>query len=104
MQGINNWYNISCNIGNNSTLIRILELPNKGVREVTNDIGIMSQQEEVDIYKKDLILHTHRSGGGLCKKNVTHFVTRRVVPKLMALLLGKNERQTLQNRGWENML
>ena len=66
MQGINECYNISCNIGNNSTLMRITELPNKGVREVTNDIRIMSQREWLDIHKKDLILCTHRSRGSLC--------------------------------------
>ena len=42
MQGINEWYNMSCNIGNNSTLIRMMTLLNKGVWKVTNDSGIKS--------------------------------------------------------------
>ena len=99
MQRINEWYNMSCNIESNSTLIWLTELRNKRVREVTNDIGIMSQREWPIVYKKDLIFCTHHSGGGLHQKNVTHFVTQWVVPEVMALLFGENKRQTFHNSG-----
>ena len=65
MQRMNETYNINGNILNNSILIRIMELSNKGIREVTNGIGIMSQQEWADVHEKDLIHYTHRFGGNL---------------------------------------
>ena len=51
----------------------------------------------MDVDEKDLILCTHRFGGGHSQKNVTHFVTRWVVHKVVVVLPKEIKRQTLQN-------
>ena len=54
-------------------------------------------------HEKDLILQTHRSGGGLPKKCIIHFVTGRVFLVVMTVLPGENKRQTLHNGERKNV-
>ena len=95
MQGFNEWYDISCNIGNNSTLIQITELPNKGVREVTNDIGIMSQHEGADVHEKDLVFRTHLLGRQSLSKECHKFCNTVGISYSHGTLFVEKERQTL---------